>query len=78
MLLCIDFANTNYTYSVSPKGGVRGEVGDFRRNHLVPVPRVDTFDALNALLLEGCLSDQRRRIPGDRNAWLPVSVRRSA
>ncbi len=49
------------------KGGVEGEVGYFRRNHVVPVPRVDTFDALNALLLEGCLSDQRRRI-GNRSS----------
>ena len=29
------------------KGGVEGEVGRFRRRHLVPVPRVDTMAELN-------------------------------
>jgi hypothetical protein len=33
------------------KGGVEGEGGYFRRNHLVPVPCVADLDALNALLL---------------------------
>ncbi len=31
------------------KGGVEGEVGYFRRNHLVPVPRVKDLAELNAL-----------------------------
>ena len=29
------------------KGGVEGEGGYFRRNHLVPVPRVESLDELN-------------------------------
>ena len=29
------------------KGGVEGEVGYFRRNHLVPIPQVASWDELN-------------------------------
>ena len=46
------------------KGGVEGEVGRFRRNHLVPVPRVADLTELNALLLAGCEADLARRIVG--------------
>jgi len=46
------------------KGGVEGEVGRLRRNHLVPVPQVGSFQQLNALLLEGCEQDLGRRIAG--------------
>ena len=46
------------------KGGVEGEVGYFRRNHLVPVPRVQDLAELNALLLQGCQQDQQRSIAG--------------
>ena len=46
------------------KGGIEGEVGRFRRNHLVPVPEVADLAALNALLLAGCEADLRRRIVG--------------
>jgi transposase len=46
------------------KGGVEGEVGRFRRNHLVPVPRVADLAQLNALLLAGCEADLGRRIDG--------------
>ena len=41
------------------KGGVEGEVGRFRRNHLVPVPRSRDLAELNALLLAGCEADLR-------------------
>jgi transposase len=44
------------------KGGVEGEVGRHRRNHLVPVPRVADLAELNALLLAGCEADLGRRI----------------
>jgi hypothetical protein len=37
------------------KGGVEGEVGRFRRNHLVPVPEVGSLAELNDRLL-ACLS----------------------
>ena len=46
------------------KGGVEGEVGYFRRNHLVPVPVVADLDALNALLLAGCRADEARVLDG--------------
>jgi hypothetical protein len=44
------------------KGGVEGEVGRFRRNHLVPVPEFADFAALNAYLLTACQQDEGRRI----------------
>lgn len=47
------------------KGGVEGEVGAFRRNHLVPLPQVSELDAFNTLLLDACTQD-RARIIGDR------------
>ena len=46
------------------KGGVEGEVGRFRRNHLVPVPAVASLAELNVLLLAGCEADLGRRIVG--------------
>jgi transposase len=46
------------------KGGVEGEGGYFRRNHLVPVPCVTDLDALNALLLAGCRADEARVLDG--------------
>jgi transposase len=46
------------------KGGVEGEVGRFRRNHLVPVPEVATLRELNSLLEHACLDDFERRISG--------------
>jgi transposase len=51
------------------KGGVEGEVGRYRRNHLVPVPQLRDLAELNALLLAGCEQDLGRRIDGR-----PVSV----
>jgi hypothetical protein len=32
------------------KGGVEGQIGWFRRNHLVPVPDVLSVEALNAMI----------------------------
>jgi transposase len=46
------------------KGGVEGEVGRFRRSHLVPVPEVSSLRELNALLLAGCVADLGRTIRG--------------
>jgi transposase len=46
------------------KGGVEGEVGRHRRNHLVPVPQVADLAELNAILLAGCEADLDRRIDG--------------
>jgi hypothetical protein len=46
------------------KGGIEGEVGRFRRRHLVPVPRVASLAELNARLLAGCEADLARQITG--------------
>jgi transposase len=46
------------------KGGVEGEVGRFRRNHLVPVPQVATLAAFNAQLTAMDQADDGRRITG--------------
>ena len=55
------------------KGGVEGEVGRCRRNHLVPVPEVADLAELNALLLAGCEADLDRRVDSRpltvREAW---------
>ena len=55
------------------KGGVEGEVGRFRRNHLVPVPSFADLAALNMWLLSCCEQDLGRRIVGRRvtvgEAW---------
>jgi transposase len=44
------------------KGGIEGEIGRFRRNFLVPVPRVKSLADLNARLAEDDLADARRHI----------------
>ena len=49
------------------KGGVEGEVGTFRRNHLVPVPEVLDLEVFNGKLLADCIADQSRQI-GARTA----------
>jgi transposase len=46
------------------KGGVEGEVGRFRRNHLVPVPSVGSIVQLNQLLVDASEQDLGRRIAG--------------
>ncbi|MBA3748407.1 MAG: IS21 family transposase, partial [Solirubrobacterales bacterium] len=46
------------------KGGVEGEVGRLRRNHLVPVPAVGSIAQLNELLRDACEHDLGRRIQG--------------
>jgi hypothetical protein len=46
------------------KGGVEGEVGRFRRRHLVPVPKVGSLKELNDLLEDGCFAELERRIQG--------------
>jgi transposase len=46
------------------KGGVEGEVGRFRRNHLVPVPEVADLRDLNRRIEDACWQDLDRRITG--------------
>lgn len=44
------------------KGGVEGEVGRFRRRHLVPVPRVASLAELNEMIAAGDVIDDERHI----------------
>jgi transposase len=48
------------------KGGVEGEVGRFRRSHLVPVPEVSSLGELNDILAAACVADLARTIRGRR------------
>lgn len=41
---------------------MEGEVGRFRRRHMVPVPRVNSMAELNELLAAGAAKDDRRFI----------------
>ncbi len=44
------------------KGGVEGQIGWFRRNHLVPIPEVDSIAVLNAMVDAWDCEDEQRRI----------------
>src|SRR5215217_2423108 len=46
------------------KGGVENEVGRFRRNHWVPIPRAGDLEALNRQLLAACQADEARTVAG--------------
>jgi transposase len=46
------------------KGGVEGEIGRFRRRHLVPVPNLVSLAELNELIAAGDLVDDDRVITG--------------
>jgi transposase len=46
------------------KGGVEGEIGRFRRGHLVPVPAVASLAELNQLIAAGDIVDDGRVITG--------------
>jgi hypothetical protein len=46
------------------KGGVEGEIGRFRRRHLVPVPKVASLAELNELIAAGDRADDDRVITG--------------
>jgi len=50
------------------KGMVENLVGYARRNFLVPVPKVSSFQELNELLLERCLREDQRRLRGKTKA----------
>ncbi len=54
------------------KGGVEGEVGRFRRNHLVAVCEFATLAKLNDQLAAWCVEDLSRTIVGrsDLDQWL--------
>jgi transposase len=56
------------------KGGVEGEVGRFRRSHLVPVPKVASLKELNDLLEDACFAELERRI-ADRPETIRAALR---
>ena len=57
------------------KGGVEGEIGRFRRRHLVPVPDVASLAELNALIEAGDVLDDVRHV--DRHiVWVSTSPSR--
>jgi transposase len=51
------------------KGSVESAVGYVRRNYLVPVPEVASFDDLNLQLRQRCLQEDQRRLRG-----MPLSI----
>ena len=55
------------------KGGVEHGVGFGRRNFMVPIPEVASFEELNALLRAKCLADDNRQVKGQADtigqAW---------
>lgn len=53
------------------KGGVEHGVGFVRRNFLVPIPDVASFEALNAHLLAACRQDDQRQVHGQP---MPIGV----
>lgn len=48
------------------KGGVESDVGFAQRNFMVPLRKVDSFEALNAALQVDCRVDLQRRIRGSQ------------
>ena len=46
------------------KGGVEGQIGWFRRNHLVPVPEVASIGELNAMIDQWDEQDEAQRTGG--------------
>jgi hypothetical protein len=58
------------TEGASEKGGVENAVGRFRRSHMVPVPRFESFEELNRQLLVWCAEDDLRRVEGRQRTVL--------
>ena len=59
------------------KGGVEGEGGYFRRNHLVPVSKASNLEDLNRQMLEASREDERRVISGkDRSVGEAMRLER--
>ena len=50
------------------KGGIEGSIGFSRRNWMVPVPKFDSIDALNAYILGKCEEDEQRTVDGENES----------
>src|SRR3954469_24191167 len=60
------------------KGGVENEVGRFRRNHWVPIPRMGDLEELNRFLLAGCQTDEARTVAGrEQNVGTAMLIERA-
>jgi transposase len=57
------------------KGGIEGEVGYFRRNHWVPVPKASDLEDLNGQLLKACREEEHRYIDGHAESVGAATVR---
>lgn len=57
------------------KGGVEGEAGRFRRRWFTPVPEVESWEDLDDYLLDACLVDLDRRLPGRGELVRDVAAR---
>ncbi|MFZ2527497.1 MAG: hypothetical protein WAX14_07565 [Rhodococcus sp. (in: high G+C Gram-positive bacteria)] len=57
------------------KGGVEGQVGWFRRNHLVSIPEVGSLAELNALVDQYDRDDEHRRIGGRAHTLGQAGIR---
>ncbi len=64
-LFCSEFTRVGLQ-GAPEKGGVEGEVGRFRRSHLVPVPEVASLAELNDRIGGWCIEDLDRTIRGRR------------
>ena len=64
-LFCSEFTRKGKE-GAHEKGGIEGEVGRFRRCHLVPLPDVRSLVELNEVLAAACISDLKRTIRGRR------------
>lgn len=48
------------------KGGIEGSIGFSRRNWMVPVPKFESIDELNAYVLAKCVEDEQRTVDGQQ------------
>jgi len=55
------------------KGGVEEEGGYFRRNHLVPVPKVRSLEELNEVLAQSARKDEQR-VVGNRTQTVGIAM----
>lgn len=61
-------STTNQAWKAHEKGGVEGKGDRFRRNHRVPMPKVDSIAELNELLIAADAKDEHRRIENRCNS----------
>ena len=65
-LFCLRLSLAHAPAKGTDKGNVEGLVGYARRNFMVPVPRVASWDVLNQHLLEQCLQRRGKKVHGEK------------